>query len=204
MAAIAAPLLEQAAVWGARALGLAIGAKGADALNDLAEKRKKESDDAKAAPMSQAQAVSTTTTAKKCDACPPDCGSFYIRSTSGWSPESIAYQARVGGFPVTPGSIAEWTFEGVQFDGFTSARCLLKEAKAKYDQFLKFDKKGEEIVAEYWGGEMALLKEAASQAAVAAPPTIKLNWFWMQPRSYVFWSTKIKRFAPKIFHIYMP
>lgn len=204
MAAIAVPLLEQAAAYGARTLGLAIGAKGADALNDLAEKRKKDSEDAKAAPMSQAQPVSTTTTPGKCDACPPDCGNPSVRNTNGWSPDSIVYQARVGGMPVVPGFIAEWNYKGVDFDGFTTGKCLLKEAKARYAQFLTTNEEGEEEVVGYWKGEISLLKEAATQAAVAAPPSIKLNWFWMQSRSYAFWSPKIKRFAPKILHIYMP
>lgn len=44
-------------------------------------------------------------------------------------------------------------FNGVTFDGFDTSQCLLKEAKAKYDQF--FDDAGDP--QEWWNGDGAQL-----------------------------------------------
>ena len=128
MAALAYPALEAAVVRVLAAIGL--GAAGGVTIEE-AQKRRKEAEKAGDAPIAR----SDTKTGSKCKECAPDKGSTFIRPTAGWSAISIAYQARIGGLPVGPGSITEWMFNGVTFDGFDSSQCLLKEAKAAYDQF---------------------------------------------------------------------
>ncbi|WP_425254779.1 Tox-REase-5 domain-containing protein [Janthinobacterium sp. NFX145] len=81
--------------------------------------------------------------------------------------------------------MTEWMFNGVTFDGFDSSQCLLKEAKAKYDQF--FDDAGDP--QEWWNGDGALLAEASRQSGVAKPmPPVQLRWYFMQSKSYRFFS----------------
>ena len=176
MAALAEPVIEFAVTRLLAALGTGAVVVGGV---DLAKTRAQEAQDAKATPLTKADA---TTRKKKCDECPPDKGVFKPRNTAGWSATSIAYQVRICGLPVGPGVITEWAFGGVDFDGFDSGQCLLKEAKAKYDQF--FDLYGG--VEEWWlNGEDKLIAEFMRQAAVAEPrPPTRLRWHFMEPVSY--------------------
>lgn len=107
------------------------------------------------------------------------------RPTAGWSELAIEYQARVGGLLVGPGFITEWVFSGVSFDGFESGQCLLKEAKVRYDQF--FDEYG--YRKDCRKGDEALLTQAKTQVGVAAPrPPVQLRWYFMESRSYRYFS----------------
>lgn len=194
------PLLEGAALILARALAAA---GGAAAGVEIAKKRTKAAEESKSTPIARSDAGTRTKKNKKCEMCPPDCGNISTRSTAGWSETSIDYQARIGGMAVVPGFIAEWQFNGVSFDGFDSSQCLLKEAKAKYDQFIE-DRTGRPF--RWWQkGELALMVEAARQNTAASPsPPTKLNWYWMEPASYRFFAKRIGQIAPKIKHIYEP
>lgn len=199
MAAAAVPVLEFLGQRLLLALGIgALGVEGKEAV-DTVRKRQEEAERAKTAPIAKTTA---TTQTKKCDQCPPDKGAPFVRSTKGWSAVSISYQMRICGLPAGPDFITEWAFNGVTFDGFDSKQCLLKEAKAKYDQF--FDDFG--VVEEWWKkGEDNLLNEAIRQADAAMPrPPITLRWHFMQPISYRYFSKVIRAMHPDIEVVYQP
>lgn len=184
MVAIVVPAVEAAAVRVLAALGVGVAAGVAgEAARDAAKQHMEEAERAKSAPIAKSEATSRTK--EKCKTCPPDSGAPSRRSTAGWSETSIAYQARIGGLPVGAGFITEWMFNGIAFDGFDSSQCLLKEAKAKYDQF--FDEFG--YPKDFWTGDRLLLDQAVAQSAVVMPsPPAKLRWYFMQPMSYRFFS----------------
>jgi hypothetical protein len=170
----------------------------ADEAAKQIRKRQEESEEAKTVPIAR----TASQTKKKCEECPPDGGSPFLRNTAGWSAISIAYQARICGLPVGLGFITEWSFNGVMFDGFDSPQCLLKEAKAKYDQF--FDRFG--VPKEWWEKSAEVIfDEAMRQGAVAKPrPPVQLRWYFMEPTSYRYFSTIIRAAYPDIEVIYQP
>jgi len=180
MAALAIPGIEAVAAYALRVLGAgALTGAAADAVRN----HQKEADEAKSTPIARTDAQ--TKTKKKCKECPPDTGAPFKRSTAGWSETSIAYQARICGLPVGAGFITEWMFGGVTFDGFDSSQCRLKEAKAKYDQF--FNEFG--MRKTFWEGDKAILDQAVAQCAVAVPrPPVQINWYFMEPLSYRYFS----------------
>lgn len=178
MAALAYPAIEAVVVRVLAAIGL--GAAG-DVTIDEAQKHRQEADKAGDAPIAR----SDTKTGSKCKECAPDKGSTFIRPTAGWSAISIAYQARIGGLPVGPGSITEWMFNGVTFDGFDSSQCLLKEAKAAYDQFFDDFRQPLEWWARSKTGEMGMIAQARVQYSAAVPsPLVHLRWYFMEPISF--------------------
>lgn len=182
MASLAVPLIEGIGARILTALGVgAIGAAG-EAARERARKRQEEAEQAKSSPIARNDA--TTKERKKCKDCPPDKGHTTIRNQQ-WGPEVVAYQFRICGLPFGDGWITEWNFSDVDFDGFDSSECLLKEAKSTYDQF--FDDFG--YLKAYWQGEEAILKQASSQAKEAVPqPPVRLRWYFMQPKSYRYFS----------------
>ncbi len=200
MAAIAIPAIEAVVVRVLAALGVGVvaGAAG-EAAKEQARKHQEEADKAKSAPIARTEAQ--TKARKKCPDCTPDRGAPFNRSTAGWSEVSIAYQARIGGMPVGPGFITEWLFSGVTFDGFDSSQCLLKEAKAKYDQF--FDDFGDP--KEWWKGDEPIMAEASAQSIVAKPqPPVQLRWHFMQPMSYRFFSKVFSAMRLPIETVFQP
>ncbi|MCQ9730185.1 restriction endonuclease fold toxin 5 domain-containing protein [Pseudomonas aeruginosa] len=200
MASLAVPLIEGvvARVLAALGVGVVAGAAG-EAAKEQARKRQEEADKAKSTPISRTEAQ--TKARKKCPDCTPDRGAPFNRPTAGWSEVSIAYQARIGGMPVGPGFITEWLFSGVTFDGFDSSECLLKEAKAKYDQF--FDDFGDP--KEWWKGDEPIMAEASAQSVVAKPqPPVQLRWHFMQPMSYRFFSKVFSAMRLPIETVFQP
>ena len=201
MAALAVPLIEAVGmrILAAIGAGAAAGAAG-EATKEAARQRQAEADKAKTTPIARTDAQ--TKAKEKCKECPPDKGTPFNRSTAGWSQDSIDYQSRIGGLPVGPGFITEWQFNGVTFDGFESGQCLLKEAKARYDQF--FDDFG--AIEDFWvKGRDKLIDEAMRQAAVAQPrPPVRLRWYFLQPVSYRFFSRIIQAAHPDVEVVYEP
>lgn len=199
MAALAIPLIEAAAVRVLAALGVgAVAGAAGQAARDAARRREESAEQAKAAPLARSE----TQTKEKCKECPPDKGTPFNRPTAGWSTVSIDYQARIGGLPAGAGFITEWQFNGVTFDGFDSSQCLLKEAKAKYDQF--FDDFRQ--VHTWWAeGADKLIAEAYRQGAAAQPrPPVQLRWHFMEPLSYRYFSKIIKAAYPDIEVVFQP
>jgi hypothetical protein len=143
----------------------------------------------------------TSRTKEKCKECPPDKGTVFNRNIAGWSETSVTYQTRICGLPVGPGYITEWRFAGIDFDGFDSSQCILKEAKAKYDNF--FDDYGDP--QEWWKGDVPLMAEATRQALVAKPtPPVQLRWYFMQPMSYRYFSKTFAAMRLTIETVYQP
>ena len=137
---------------------------------------------------------------KRCEPCPPDCGELVERR---WNMSAAAreYQARVSGFaPFT-----EWSFGGIDFDGFASDGCVLKEAKSRYDQFLTEGEDGELLPRQwYLDFEAAMLPQARRQAdtAAAAPPT-RLIWYFQGPKAHAYMARKVMAFRPLV-AVHMP
>jgi Restriction endonuclease fold toxin 5 len=199
MVALAIPAIEAAA---ARALvGLGVGAAATEVAKEAARRKREAAEKAAATPLSKADACTKGDARKACKDCPPDHGAPVSRSTTGWSEVSIAYQARISAMPVGPGFITEWLFGGVTFDGFDSSACLLKEAKAKYDQF--FDDFGDP--KEWWKGDEPIMAEASAQSVVARPqPPVQLRWHFMQPMSYRFFSKVFSTMRLPIETVFQP
>jgi hypothetical protein len=199
MAAVAVPVIEAVVARVLLLLGIGVGAGVAD---DAVRKRQKEADQAKSTPVARAEAQ--TKEKEKCKDCPPDKGVPFLRNTAGWSDDSITYQMRIAQMPsAPPGYLTEWKFRTVDFDGYDSGQCLLREAKARYDQF--FDQWG---AFKYDFQEMIfekMLAEAVSQnnAALPKPPT-QLQWNFMEPVSYRYMSKVLSVATPKIEVLFRP
>ena len=202
MAAAAIPLIEAAAIRILTALGVGVAAGAAgEVARQQARKRQEQADQAKDSTIARAEAP--TRARQTCKECPPDRGEAALQSTAGWSLDSIDYQRRIGQMPAAPeGYLVEWQFNGVRFDGFDSSQCLLKEAKARYDQF--FDEYRQ--VKPWWReGEHAVFNEAMRQGAAAQPrPPVQLRWHFMEPISYRYFSTIIRAAYPDIEVLFHP
>lgn len=199
-AVLAVPLIQAVALRVLAALGVGIvaGAAG-EAAKEQARRRREEADEASSAPISRTE--STTTARTKCKECPPDKGTPFNRSTAGWSQDSIDYQARIGGLPVGAGFITEWQFNGITFDGFDSSQCLLKEAKARYDQF--FNEFGRR--RPFWQGHIPIFEQAVKQAEMAIPqPPVRLRWHFMEAKSYRFFSLMFQEAFLPIETVFLP
>lgn len=199
MAALAIPVIEAVAARVLLALG--IGAV-AGVAGEAARKRQKEADEAKSTTIARTDAQ--TKTKEKCKDCAPDKGATYLRNTAGWSDDSITYQMRIAQMPPAPaGFLIEWNFGGVKFDGFNSAQCLLKEAKARYDQF--FDEWGRFNYRFQGNIFEKMTAEAVSQNIAAVPkPPVQLQWYFMEPTSYRYMSKVLSRATPEIEVLYRP
>jgi hypothetical protein len=193
MAGLAVPALEAAFLALLAALGLR-------AVSETTEALKRRQRATSEAGTSAAAQTATQTRTKTCEKCPPDCGLLVSRD---WNMSAAAreYQARVTAF--VPGS--EWSFAGIDFDGFASADCMLKEAKSRYDQFLTGGEDSE-LEPKKWfkAFELKMLPQAAKQAAVArAAPPARLTWYFQGSKTYAFMGPKVMLEAP-IIALYVP
>ncbi|MCK4117837.1 hypothetical protein HI792_01660 [Ralstonia solanacearum] len=202
MAGAAVPLIEAAAARALAALGFgaAAGATG-EAARDAIRKRKEAADKAKSSPVAQTDAQTKAQARKKCPECPPDKGVPFTRTFPRRLPW-VDYQARICGMPSGPNHIIEWMFNAVRFDGFTSGACLLKEAKAGYDQF--FDEWGRPL--RWWAYNVEdIIAEIVRQDLAASPkPPVRLEWHWQQATSYRYFSRILSAAAPSVPHHYTP
>jgi Restriction endonuclease fold toxin 5 len=191
MAVVAIPSLAAAVEAHLVALGIITVAGGAVVVSEEVKRRQKAASEAGT---SDAAKTATQTKTKVCDKCPPDCGLMVLRN---WNMSAAAreYQARVTAF--VPGT--EWNYGGIDFDGFASAECMLKEAKSRYDQFLVGE--DDELAPKEWfkAFERKMLPQAAAQAAVtrAAPPS-RLTWYFQGAKTYAFMAEKVMRQAPLV------
>ncbi|WP_018915200.1 Tox-REase-5 domain-containing protein [Thiomonas sp. FB-6] len=133
MVAFAIPLIESAVAalggWLLRAAAVIAGA-------GVAQMAGKKKDDTRA----RTSAQELTRDDRTCKDCPPRAG-YRGRATHFMNPPPREYQGRVTGWPysVEQGWSEEWEWGGTWFDAFVSDPCLIKEAKANYDQFLSTD-----------------------------------------------------------------
>lgn len=200
MAAVAVPLIE--AVVARLLLAIGIGAAASEAARRKALERNKEADNAKSAPV--AQAATQAAAKEKCKDCPPDKGGLVLQPIAGWGPIALAYQIRIAQMPPgPPGYLSEWMFGGVKFDGFDSRQCLLKEAKATYDQF--FNEWGEFRYEFQERIFIDMMGTAVKQNLVAVPkPPISLRWYFMEPISYRYMQRILQAAAPQIDVVFEP
>lgn len=178
----AIPNLLQAA---GRAIGAGTGvAVGVGAASEANKKAAQANTDAKE--KSVAKTETTTKEKKACEKCPPDCGELVEESTKGWPPNSILYQQRICDMPLAPmDKIHEWKWNGPKFDGFDSKICMLREAKANYDDFV--DALGK-FKTPFAGALFNTMLEQANRQvrAMQGHPTVSLTWYFQTPNSYKF------------------
>jgi hypothetical protein len=177
MAAAPLILLEEAV----KAIGVAIGV---GIAADAAKQQTKDNTESKE--KSVAKTETTTRDKKACEKCPPDCGELKSRSTAGWPANSILYQQRICAMPPDQMSrIHEWKWNGPEFDGFDSKLCMLKEAKANYDDFVDALGKYKTTFAMVIFNGM--LDQAERQVrAIQGHPSVSLTWYFQTPNSYKF------------------
>ncbi len=200
-------VVRRLATQAAPAAGATAGGVGAAVLVGSASDalhRQEEAEKAKASPLAKANPQTMTkdcTKDKKCDECPPDHGEFWQRNFAVRQPW-VDYQIRIGGMPSGPNFILEWNWMNIKFDGFDSSECLLKEAKARYDQF--FTRFG--VPQQWWReGQEELIEEALAQGAVARPrPPVVLKWYFMEPISFRYFSGIIQAAYPDIEVLFRP
>jgi hypothetical protein len=200
MAAVAAPLIELVVARVLLALGIGLAAE--QARREMAKKRNEEADKAKSAPI--AQAGTQEAAKEKCKDCSPDKGGLVLQPRAGWGPIAVAYQIRIAQMPSgPPGYLTEWMFGGVKFDGFDSRQCLLKEAKATYDQF--FNECGEFRYEFQERIFIDMMGTAVKQNLVAVPkPPVSLRWYFMEPISYRYMQRILQAAAPQIEVVFQP
>ncbi|ARK80149.1 hypothetical protein BOC40_06720 [Burkholderia pseudomallei] len=192
MVVVFIPVLEAAAVVLAEALPAIAGTAVAGVLTSSGDTSKDKEE-------SKPTTRSIPKSGERCKKCPPDEGNLVTRN---WNMSDVSreYQARVTGFaPRT-----EWSFGGLDFDGFRSAQCLLQEAKARYDQFFN-PEDGRPKFFFRLSGELKILKQARSQnAVIATNPPSKLDWHFMQPLSYRYFARAFATEASLINTVYEP
>ncbi len=196
MGAFAIPPLAAAVDWLLVALGLTAVGAGAVVVTEEARRRQRAASEAGTGAAAQ---TATQTRTKTCEKCPPDCGSLKNVNHS-MSPAAREYQARVTGF--MPGT--EWDYRSIDFDGFSSADCHLKEAKGNYDQFLERDSTGQlQPVFFFNAFKTDWPRQARQQAAIAiSSPPARLSWFLQGPLAYEFMATTLTRIPPIVVVLY--
>lgn len=198
MAGLLAPVVEAAAAElgpilaraGAALLGGAATAGTASLSGDTSK------EDSKVAPV----AHSLPRTGEKCKKCPPEEG-FKSREKHGVNWKSYSYQARITGFAFDVEECRwsdEWTWFGIDFDGFVRGDCLLQETKGDYDQFLD---DGEPI---FWYRGFKAVRDQLNRQAVAVnsnPPT-RLMWYFMTPQAREYLLPDLRR--ARVSSVYQP
>ena len=187
---LAVPVLLESAVT-ALLVALGVGVGTAVVVDEVKRRQKATSE----AGTGEVAKTASQTRTKACEKCPPDCGQLVERK---WNMSTGArqYQARVTGFaPYT-----EWNFGGLDFDGFSSADCMLKEAKSRYDQFLTEGEDAELVPKKwYFAFKEKMLPQAERQAIVAASaPPSKLTWYFEGLRTYEYMARQVMAFPPLV------
>jgi hypothetical protein len=133
-------------------------------------------EDSKAAPISQ----TLPRTGEKCKQCPPEGGAFK-RANHSMTAAAREYQGRITGwsYSVEEAWSQEWNWQGIEFDGFIPAQCMLQEAKGNYDQFLEM-----QWAIKAFRGFDKMASTIVSQGTVVRenPPT-RLTWYFQGPKA---------------------
>lgn len=189
MALLAFPALEAAYLALLAALGIGAGTV---IVSEEVKRRQRAASEAGAGDVAKTAPMALTKAYQKC---PPDCGTLVMRN---WHMSAAAreYQARVTGFAPN----TEWNFAGIDFDGFASHECNLKEAKSRYDQFLT---EGEDMELKpkkwYQAFEDKMVPQAVRQAQVAGSfPPSRLTWYFQGPLTYQYMSTQVMAYPPLV------
>ncbi|WP_175697175.1 restriction endonuclease fold toxin 5 domain-containing protein [Burkholderia ambifaria] len=165
------PVLARA---GAALLG-GVGLAGTASLSsDTTKDESKAKTDAKAVPR----------TGEKCKKCPPEETGIAKNKVHHMSNHSREYQARITGRPYSNEGKwnEEWLFEGIYFDGFLPAECMLQEAKSRYAKFLQRDKYGELEPVDWFEGWPSTISDISRQADAVNPfPPTRLTWYFEEP-----------------------
>ncbi|WP_260426646.1 restriction endonuclease fold toxin 5 domain-containing protein [Burkholderia sp. Bp9142] len=162
------PVLARAGV----ALLGAVGLAGTASLSsDTPKDESKAKTDAKAIPR----------TGEKCKKCPPEETGKAENKTHHMSDHSREYQGRITGRPYSNEGKwnEEWVWQGIAFDGFLPAECMLQEAKSRYAQFLQRDDEGELEPVAWFKGFPGMVSDIERQAgAVKLFPPARLTWYF--------------------------
>lgn len=179
MAGLVVPVIEAAAVElgpvlaraGVALLG-AVGLAGTATLSsDTPKDESKATTDAKAIPR----------TGEKCKKCPPEETGRAENKTHHMSDHSREYQGRITGRPYSNEGKwnEEWVWQGIAFDGFLPAECMLQEAKSRYAQFLQRDDEGELEPVSWFKGFPGMVSDIERQAGpVRLSPPARLTWYF--------------------------
>lgn len=187
MAVLAIPLIEGAGALLAEAFPALLGGTATAGILSLS------GDQAQDRSKTQPVARTMPKTDEACKKCPPDAGNLVTRNWN-MSDTSRTYQAQVTGFAPN----TEWSFSGLDFDGFRASLCRLEEAKANYDQF--FDPEtGNPKRFFLISGVEKMRNQAREQNVVAAANTpALLHWHFMQPLSYRYFTRSFRTTAPLV------
>ncbi|WP_124094086.1 restriction endonuclease fold toxin 5 domain-containing protein [Burkholderia gladioli] len=193
MAFLAVPLVEGAVVeFGPGLLAAGAALVGATALTGDTPKDKSD-----ATP----QVRALPRTGESCKKCPPEGGSM-ARRNHGVNWTSYRYQARITGFTFDSAECRwsdEWSWEGVDFDGFQREACLLQETKGDYDQFLDEDGDPKFFFTGFTDTRRQILRQSA---VVAGNPPSQLMWYFMTPRAREYLLPDLRR--GRVQSVYQP
>lgn len=117
---------------------------------------------------------------ESCKKCPPEGGAFK-QANHHMTKAAREYQGRITGWPysVEEGWSQEWDWQGIDFDGFIPAQCMLQEAKGNYDQFAEAEWAKDSFKG-FDTMEDAILRQGR---IVRANPPTKLMWYFQGPKT---------------------
>lgn len=178
MAGLIVPVVEAAATElgpvlvraGAALLGGAAVAGTASLSGDTPKDKSKATPAARALPR----------TDEKCKKCPPEAGTFK-NANHYMTAAAREYQGRITGWPysVSEGWSQEWDWQGIDFDGFIPAQCMLQEAKGNYDQFLEMPW-AEGSFSGFDSMESTIMRHGR---IVRQNPPTQLTWYFQGPKT---------------------
>ncbi|AOI60378.1 hypothetical protein WI28_05380 [Burkholderia diffusa] len=179
MAGLVVPIIEAAAVElgpllaraGVALLGGAAVAGTGSLSGDTPKEESKAKPDVRAIPR----------TGESCKKCPPEESGRAENKTHHMSDHSREYQGRITGRPYSNAGKwnEEWVWQGIAFDGFLPAACMLQEAKSRYAQFLQRDDDGELEPVSWFKGFPGMVSDIERQGGkVKLFPPARLTWYF--------------------------
>ncbi|MCS3398446.1 restriction endonuclease fold toxin 5 domain-containing protein, partial [Burkholderia thailandensis] len=132
-------------------------------------------------------------TGEKCKQCPPEQTGIPVRRHYRMNREPREYQGRVTGRPysVEEGWSEEWSWLGLDYDGFQASECLLQEAKGNFDQF--FSRKTRRPMKWFSGFRKIDLQIEARANVVRANPPTKLRYYFQTPLTASYFRERLAR-----------
>ncbi|MCZ2894263.1 restriction endonuclease fold toxin 5 domain-containing protein [Burkholderia thailandensis] len=132
-------------------------------------------------------------TGEKCKQCPPEQTGIPVRRYYRMNREPREYQGRVTGRPysIEEGWSEEWSWLGLDYDGFQTSECLLQEAKGNFDQF--FSRKTRRPMKWFSGFRKIDLQIEARANIVRANPPTKLRYYFQTPLTASYFRERLAR-----------